>query len=104
MKKGYAFSPKVVSMALILRDYASAEYANDEHRMLVDIADAFYNGNLGVEHLKTKYKVLYYQYGELYFNKVLEDAYTIDSQLENEVQIRELARDYEDYLDEHFIK
>ena len=96
MKK---FKYNVVSMAVILRDITEPKYINEDHKMLVDIADFFYNANLGAEHLKPEAKAVYDQYGKEYFKLVLEDASAIDSQLNGEgTHETELILDYSDYL------
>lgn len=96
MKK---FKYNVVSMAVILRDITEPKYINEDHKMLVDIADFLYNANLGAEHLKPEAKAVYDQYGKEYFKLVLEDASAIDSQLNGEgTHETELILDYSDYL------
>lgn len=92
----------LVSMAAILRDWADMPrdaYASDEHKLLADIADTLYN--VGKESAKTfqkKYAELYKQYGEAYFDQVLDDMAALDSQVSSK-NIEELVEDYEDRLD-----
>lgn len=92
----------LVSMAAILRDWADMPrdaYASDEHKLLADIADTLYN--VGKESAKTfrkEYAELYKQYGEAYFDQVLEDMSALDSQVSSK-NIEELVEDYEDRLD-----
>lgn len=97
MKK---FKYNVVSMAVILRDITEPKYINEDHKMLVDIADFLYNSNLDAsEHLIKEAKEVYEQYGKKYFDLVLEDASAIDSQLNGEgTHETELILDYSDYL------
>lgn len=90
------FKYEVVSAAVILRDIANPEYINDEHRMLVDIADSLYNANIGPEYLKPEYRALYDKYGKEFWNLVIQDASAIDSQVSGHEQ--ELLADYADYL------
>ena len=92
----------LVSMAAILRDWADMSrdaYASDEHKLLADIADTLYN--VGKESAKTfqkKYAELYKQYGEAYFDQVLDDMSALDSQVSSK-NIEELVEDYENRLD-----
>ena len=93
------FKYQVVSMAVILRDITEPKYINEEHKSLVDIADFFYNANLGPEYLKPEAKELYDKYGKEFFDKVLEDAIAIDSQLTcTGTHEQELMLDYSDYV------
>ncbi len=93
------FKYQVVSMAVIIRDITTPEYINKEHKDLVDIADMFYNANLGPEYLKEEYKPLYEKYGKEFWNMVIEDASAIDSQLTGSgTHEQELLLDYQDYL------
>ncbi len=93
------FKYQVVSMAVILRDIVKPKYINEEHKDLVDIADMFYNANLGPEYLKDEYKGLYERYGKEFFDLVLKDASAIDSQLTGSgTHEEELALDYGDYI------
>lgn len=93
---------QAVSMAVIIRDIAELKpchYLNDEHKALVDIADFFYNVNLGAEYLKPEAKALYDEYGEDYFKDVLKDASAIDSQLTGDgTHEQELILDYQDVI------
>ena len=93
------FNYQVVSMAVILRDIINPKYVNEDHKMLVDIADFFYNNNLGPEYLKPEAKEVYEQYGKKFFDLVLEDASAIDSQLTGSgAHEQELILDYSDYI------
>lgn len=93
------FKYQTVSMAVILRDITEPKYINMEHKNLVDIADFLYNANLGPEHLINEAKATYDEYGKEFWDKVLEDAGAIDSQLNGEgTHEQELILDYSDYL------
>lgn len=93
------FKYQVVSMAVIVRDLTAPQYINQEHKDLVDIADMFYNANLGPEFLKEEYKPLYEKYGKEFWNTVIEDASAIDSQLTGSgTHEQELILDYNDYI------
>lgn len=85
-----------VSMAVILRDMITPKYMNDEHQKLTDIADALYNAGLTAEYLKPEYKDLYDRYGLEFWQKVIDDAAAIDSQLDGHEQ--ELIDDYNDMI------
>lgn len=91
----------LVSMAAIIRDYASIPrdaYASDEHMLLTDIADTLYNvGRSAAKTFKDEYAELYKQYGEAYFDKVLDDMSALDSQVSSK-NIEELVEDYEGRL------
>lgn len=74
----------LVSAFVILRDYADVEdcYINEDHRLLVDIADAMYNvGKNVVDSFDDEYMEIYNRYGKAYFNKVLADINALDSQV-----------------------
>jgi len=88
----------LVSEGAILRDYITPEYLNEDHKMLVDIADFLYNANLGAEYLKPEAKKVYDNYGEEYWHKVLQDMGAIDSQLINDSHKKDLILDYTDQL------
>lgn len=87
----------MVSTLVILRDYANVEdedYINNEHKLLVDIADTLYNVGRGmVTNLSGEYKNLYEMYGEDYFDKVLDDVTAIDSQMSDQ-NLNDLIEDY----------
>lgn len=88
----------LVSALVILRDYAdvSGSYVNDEHEKLVDIADTLYNVGIPADKLLPEFKAIYDLYGEDYFDRVLNDASAIDSQIHpNNVQ---------DLIDEYSLK
>ena len=76
---------QAVSVGAMLRDYTDVEYASEEHRRLVDIADSLYNLNIPVEQWQDNpefdYKELYNRYGKEYWSMVLKDMSAIDSQL-----------------------
>lgn len=90
-----------VSVATMLRDYTEVDYVSDEHKRLCDIADSLYNLPIPVDKWEDNpeynYKALYYEYGEEYWQKVLQDMGAIDSQLDTYN-----AGDLED--DYHYIK
>lgn len=90
----------LVAEGAMLRDSQEVKYMNDEHHMLTDIADFFYNANLGAEYLKPEYRELYDRYGKDYFHKVLHDMDAIDSQIGSPVDYEDLAEEYQ-YLMEH---
>ena len=85
-----------VSMGAILRDYINVMYKNKEHQMLCDIADSLYGPNIDPQNFKPEYKELYDQYGEAYFDKVIDDMAAIDSQVTDDRKARELEEDYYD--------
>lgn len=90
-----------VSVATMLRDYIDPEYVSDEHKRLCDIADSLYNLPIPVDkwndNPEYNYKALYYEYGEEYWQKVLQDMSAIDSQLDT-YNVDDLEDDY------HYIK
>lgn len=75
-----------VSVATMLRDYVAPEYVSDEHKRLCDCADCLYNANIPRKDWQDNpdynYKALYDEYGEEYWQKVLQDMSAIDSQLD----------------------
>lgn len=75
-----------VSVATMLRDFTEVDYIDDEHKRLCDIADSLYNLPIPVDKWEDNpefnYKALYYEYGEEYWQKVLQDMSAIDSQLD----------------------
>lgn len=87
-----------VSVATMLRDYISPEYVSDEHKRLCDIADSLYNLPIPVDkwndNPEFNYKALYYEYGEEYWHKVLQDMGAIDSQLDT-YNVDDLIDDYQ---------
>ena len=85
-----------VSMGAILRDYINVMYKNKEHQMLCDIADSIYGPNIDPKDFKPEYKELYDQYGEAYFDKVINDMAAIDSQVTDARKEKELEEDYYD--------
>lgn len=85
----------LVSEGAMLRDSREVEYLNDEHKMLTDIADFFYNADLGAEYLKPEYRELYDRYGKDYFHKVLQDMEAIDSQIGSPADYEDLSDEYE---------
>lgn len=88
----------LVSEGAILRDYITPEYINEEHKSLVDIADFFYNANLGAEYLKPEAKELYNRYGKEFWEIVLKDMSAIDSQMTGDREKADLILDYNDQL------
>lgn len=92
---------QAVSEAVILRDHTEGlRYKSETHKKLVDIADTFYNANIGAEYLKDDYKKLYDEYGAEYFSKVLKDASALDSQVTGFGEVQELLNEYEALLDD----
>lgn len=90
----------LVSTLVILRDYAEVEdsdYVNGEHRKLVDIADSIYNADISPESMYDEYKKLYNEYGDEYFDEVLQDVRAIDSQISRR-NIDDLIEDFNDKL------
>lgn len=77
---------QAVSVATMLRDFTEVDYINGEHKRLCDIADSLYNLPIPVDKWEDNpefnYKALYYEYGEEYWQKVLQDMSAIDSQLD----------------------
>lgn len=75
-----------VSVATMLRDFTEVDYINGEHKRLCDIADSLYNLPIPVDKWEDNpefnYKALYYEYGEEYWQKVLQDMSAIDSQID----------------------
>lgn len=88
----------LVSEGAILRDYIDVPYKNDEHKLLVDIADSMYNVGIDPDDFKDEYKKVYKQYGDDYFTKVIQDMEALDSQLYNDSKVEELVADYQDRL------
>jgi hypothetical protein len=88
----------LVSEACILRDYITPDYVSDEHKMLTDIADAFYNANITSDYLLPDAKEMYDRYGKEFFSKVLEDMGAIDDQLVGDRQLEDLKLDYQDLV------
>ena len=91
----------LVSTLVILRDWVDVDnaYLNNEHKSLVDIADFLYNSGLDADSLQPEYKSIYNKYGEEFFDKVIEDASAIDSQI-NHNNVNDLIADYEDKANE----
>lgn len=87
----------LVSTLVILRDWVDVgdAYLNDEHKMLVDIADSLFNGGIDVEDMFPKYQSLYNKYGSEYFDTVIEDIQALDSQV-NGNNINDLIAEYND--------
>ena len=82
----------MVSAYVILRDYCDLSddnYINNEHKMLVDLADSIYALDLSEEELlsllakKNKQETIdiYNKYGSEYFDTVLRDIDALDSQI-----------------------
>lgn len=88
----------LVSEGAVLRDYIDVPYKNDEHKLLVDIADSMYNVGIDPDDFKDEYKKVYKQYGDDYFTKVIQDMEALDSQLYNDSKVEELVADYQDRL------
>lgn len=92
---------RLVSEAVILRDHTEGlKYKDETHKKLVDIADAFYNANIGAEYLKDDYKKLYNEYGADYFSKVMKDASALDSQVTGFGDVQDLLNEYEALLND----
>lgn len=91
----------LVSTLVILRDWVDIDnaYLNDEHKLLVDIADSLYNTHISPDEMLPKYQKVYNKYGEEFFDKVIEDASAIDSQI-NRNNVNDLIADYEDKANE----
>ena len=91
----------LVSELVILRDYAdtSDAYLNEEHKLLVDLADGLYNNGWIdeiVSKMKSTYPDIFDKYGDDYFELILDDCRAIDSQIRpNNVQ---------DLIDEYLAK
>ena len=92
----------LVSERAILRDYVDTlDYMNDEHKMLVDIADFFYNNNLGAEYLLPEAKEVYDRYGKEYWGLVLNDMGAMDDQIgDSTSKVNDLILDYQDLLND----
>lgn len=77
---------QAVSVATMLRDFSEVEYISDEHKRLCDIADSLYNLPIPVDkwddNPEYNYKALYHEYGEEFWQKVLQDMEAIDSQMD----------------------
>ena len=91
-----SISYQAVAEAVILRDTTEPEYINQEHKMLVDIADAFYNADLEEQHLKPEYKKLFNEYSKDFWEKVFTDIQAIESQLDGHEN--ELIEDYKEMI------
>ena len=91
----------LVSSLAILRDYdvlEDSDYINEEHRLLVDIADSIFNvGQSVVKNFKPEYKEVYDAYGKAYFSKVLKDMRALDSQI-SDGNINDLIDEVNDKL------
>lgn len=88
----------LVSMLIILRDWISLDdeaYLNSEHKDLVDMADGMYNGSLTIDDMRPEYRSTYDKYGADYFDKVLEDASALDSQVSSH-NVNDLIADFND--------
>ena len=81
----YSIPYDLVSELVILKDYIDIDdaYINNEHKILVDIADFLYNSGLGVDYLKPKSKLVYDKYGKDYFDNVLDDVQALDTQVDS---------------------
>lgn len=89
----------LVSSFVILRDYANLDddYINEEHRMLVDVADSIYNADISVSDMSKKYQDIYKKYGKSYFDKVLRDIRALDTQATSD-NINDLIDEVNDKL------
>ena len=86
----------LVSMLVIIRDFRDTDsaYVSDEHKKLVDIADAIYNNGSGmIDYMDDDYKALYNKYGKKYFDLVIDDVEALDSQV-SPSNINDLLDDY----------
>ena len=86
----------LVSMLVVIRDFRDTDnaYVSDEHKKLVDIADAIYNNGSGmINYMDDDYKALYNKYGKKYFDLVIDDAEALDSQV-SPSNINDLLDDY----------
>lgn len=82
----------LVSVAVVLRDYATPNYVNKEHKMLVDIADTLWNAGVRAEDLKPEYKRLHDKYSAKWWELVFKDIGAIESQIDGHKQ--DLIDDY----------
>lgn len=88
----------LVSMLVALRDWVSiddTDYINDEHRMLVDVADSLYNAGISVGEMSPEYQAVYNKYGKDFFDLVLDDVAALDSQITAN-NVNDLIEDYND--------
>lgn len=88
----------LVSMLVALRDYISiddTDYINDEHRMLVDVADSLYNAGISVDEMSPEYQAVYNKYGKDFFDLVLDDVAALDTQITAN-NVNDLIEDYND--------
>ena len=92
-------SPELISEAVNLRDHINdLKYIDDTHKHITDIADFFYNHNLGPEYL---YKNAYMLYRMIkserpdFWTYVERDAYTIDQQIDMG-SVQDLWDDYDE--------
>lgn len=88
----------LVSMLVALRDYISiddTDYINDEHRMLVDVADSLYNAGITVAEMSPEYQAVYNKYGKDFFDLVLDDVAALDTQITAN-NVNDLIEDYND--------
>lgn len=92
----------LVSVLVILRDWVELEdddYISPEHKRLVSLADSLYNNGYEIiDYLKPDYKALFDEYGEEYFDDVIEDASAIDTQI-NRSNVKDLIAEYNDKAD-----
>lgn len=72
----------LVGMAVALRDYCDdLEYLNDEHKMLVDVADALQN--VRPKDLTPEGKAVYLEHGAYFWYQISERIYTDKMALTN---------------------
>jgi hypothetical protein len=91
----------LVSSFVILRDYADLEdnYVNNEHKMLVDIADSLYNADIKADDMNKEYQELYKKYKKTYFNKVLKDIRALKPKI-NRNNVSDFADKISDKLEQ----
>ena len=93
----------LVSSFVILRDYATLDdaYVDEEHKILVDIADTMFNVNLPAKYMYDQmlpeYKSVYDKYGSSYFDKVLRDTIALNSQISGN-NVEDLIAEVNDLL------
>lgn len=87
----------LVSILVILRDYVDTDnaYVNNEHKLLVDIADSLYNTHISPDEMLPKYQKVYNKYGKDYFDTVLDDVQALDTQV-NSRNVNDLIDEYND--------
>ena len=90
---------QAISTPVILRDYLEPVYRDNEHKLLVNIADALYHVGITREQLTTKGKQAYDRYGTKFWGLVLKDIQALESQITQD-NVDLLAYDYANILNE----